>query len=54
VFLIAQGKAEALMKGSLHTDELMGAGGPARDGPAHRPPDQSLLRARRADLTRTR
>jgi len=25
VFLVAQGKAEALMKGSLHTDELMGA-----------------------------
>ena len=38
------------MKGSLHTDELLGAGGEARHRPAHRAPPQPRLRARRADL----
>ncbi len=45
VALVRAGKAEALMKGSLHTDELMGAVVVAkRRGPApHGAPHQSLL-----------
>ena len=36
VALVREGKAEALMKGSLHTDELMGAVVTRDTGPAHR------------------
>jgi phosphate acetyltransferase len=47
VELVREGKAEALMKGSLHTDELM-APWSARDRPAHRAARQPLLRDGRA------
>ena len=48
VALVREGRCEALMKGSLHTDELMARGGGARDRPAHRAPHQPLLRHGRA------
>ncbi|MCK7474975.1 MAG: phosphate acyltransferase [Rhodopseudomonas palustris] len=38
--LVREGKAEALMKGSLHTDELMGAVVRRDDRTAHRAADQ--------------
>ena len=44
VELVREGKAEALMKGSLHTDELMGAVVARETGPAHGAADQPLLR----------
>ena len=47
VGLVTAGRVEALMKGSLHTDELMGAV-VTREGGTHRAPDQSLLHHGRA------
>ena len=47
VGLITAGRVEALMKGALHTDELMGAV-VTREGGTHRAPDQSLLHHGRA------
>ena len=44
VELVRLGRAELLMKGSLHTDELMARGGQARYGPADRAADQPCLR----------
>ena len=54
VDLVREGKAEALMKGSLHTDELMGAVGRARHRAAHRAPRQPLLRDGRAGAMQSR
>ena len=51
VELVRQGEAELLMKGSLHTDELLGAVVATRDRPAHRPPHQPRLHHGRADLS---
>ena len=48
VRLAREGKAEMLMKGSLHTDELMAAVVKRETGPAHQPPRQPLLRHGRA------
>ena len=44
VALVREGKAAALMKGSLHTDELMGCGGRPRHRHPHRAAHQPLLR----------
>ena len=52
VELVTAGKVEALMKGSLHTDELMGAVVVATIRHSHRPPDQPLLHHGRAGLSR--
>ena len=54
VELVREGKAEALMKGSLHTDELMAAVVQARHRAAHRAPHQPLLRDGRAVVRRQR
>ena len=43
VELVREGRAEVLMKGSLHTDELLGGCRRTRQGLAHRPPDQPRL-----------
>ena len=48
VELVRCGRAEALMKGSLHTDELMAAVVRKRHRAAHRAPHQPLLRHGRA------
>ena len=48
VALVRAGRAEALMKGSLHTDELMARGGAARERAAHRAAHQPLLHHGRA------
>ena len=48
VELVRAGRAEALMKGSLHTDELMAAVVARETGPAHRAADQPLLHHGRA------
>ena len=54
VALVREGRAEALMKGSLHTDEIMARGGRSR----HRPPDfaadQPLLHHGRSGSRRRR
>ena len=52
VALARAGEVEALMKGSLHTDELMAAVVPSATGLRTAPPDQPRLRARRAEPTR--
>ena len=52
VELVRAGQAELLMKGSLHTDELMGEVVRQGDRPAHRAPDQPRLHHGRADLSR--
>src|SRR3954451_13991906 len=44
VELVRQGAAEALMKGSLHTDELMGAVVARDTGHSHGAPHQPLFR----------
>ena len=49
VQLAREGKAEMLMKGSLHTDELMGAVVRTRDRPAHRAAHQPRLHHGRAE-----
>ena len=49
VELIHEGKGELLMKGSLHTDELMRAVTSGDNGPAHRAAHQSRLHHGRAD-----
>ena len=54
VQLVREGKAEALMKGSLHTDELMARRGQARRRAAHRAARQPLLRDGRAVATTRR
>ena len=54
VELVREGKAEALMKGSLHTDELMGAVVRRETGPAHGAARQPLLRDGRARPMPTR
>ena len=51
VELIREGKGELLMKGSLHTDELMRAVTLRQDRPAHRAADQPRLHHGRADLS---
>ena len=48
VELVRAGRAEALMKGSLHTDELMGAVVSRAERNSHRAPDQPLLHHGRA------
>ena len=48
VQLVREGKAEVLMKGSLHTDELMGAVMRTGARIAHRAADQSRLHHGRA------
>ena len=48
VALIREGKGELLMKGSLHTDELMREVTASATGPAHRAADQPCLRHGRA------
>jgi phosphate acetyltransferase len=48
VQLVREGKAEALMKGSLHTDEIMAAVVKRETGPAHLAARQPLLRDGRA------
>ena len=50
VELVRKGEAELLMKGSLHTDELLGAVVAQGDGPAHGPPHQPRVHHGRADL----
>ena len=47
----ARGEAELLMKGSLHTDELLGAVVAQGDGPAHGAPHQPRVHHGRADLS---
>ena len=49
VALVKAGEAEALMKGSLHTDELMARCRPPRRWPEDRAPGQPLLRHGRAE-----
>ena len=51
VELVREGKAELLMKGSLHTDELLGAVVAQGDGAAHRPAPQPCLPDGRAHLS---
>ena len=50
VELVRQGKAEFLMKGSLHTDELLAAVVARETAAAHRTPHQSRIHHGRADL----
>ena len=52
VRLCREGRAEALMKGSLHTDELMARRRVARGRAAHRAPHQPCLRDGRAVLSK--
>jgi phosphate acetyltransferase len=54
VALVKAGRAEALMKGSLHTDELMAAVVSRSDGHPHRAPHQPLLHHGRARAIRRR
>ena len=49
VELIHESKGELLMKGSLHTDELMREVASGKTGPAHRAPHQPCLHHGRAD-----
>ena len=51
VELVRQGEAEILMKGSLHTDELLGAVVARETGLAHRAPHQPCVHHGRADLS---
>ena len=51
VELVRQGQAELLMKGSLHTDELLGAVVARETGPAHRASPQSRVHHGRSDLS---
>jgi phosphotransacetylase len=53
VQLVREGKAELLMKGSLHTDELLGASGCARNRVAHRTPPQPRIHHGRAHLSQS-
>ena len=50
VAIVRAGEAQALMKGSLHTDELMARGRAQGGGPAHRAPHQPRLHHGRAHL----
>ena len=50
VALVREGRAEVLMKGSLHTDELLVGGRLPRQGAADRPPHQPRLPDGRAHL----
>ena len=50
VELIHKAKGELLMKGSLHTDELMRSVTCEIDWPAHRPSNQPRVRDRRTRL----
>ena len=52
VELVRAGRAELLMKGSLHTDELMREVVAKETGPAHRAADQPRLHHGRAELPR--
>ena len=49
VELVRKGNAELLMKGSLHSDELLGGGHQARDGAAYGTAHQPRVRHGRAD-----
>ena len=51
VALVREGKAELLMKGSLHSDELLARGRQARDWAAHGPAHQPRLHHGRADAS---
>ena len=53
VELASSGQAEAIMKGSLHTDEIMGAIVPVAAGPSYFTPDQSCLCHGCTDLPQT-
>ena len=53
VELIREGKAEILMKGSLHTDELMCGGCLARRRAAHGTSHQPRVHHGRADLSQS-
>ena len=54
VALVRAGEARLLMKGSLHTDELMHEVMASRYRAAHRAPDQPCLSDGRADAIRAR
>ncbi len=51
VAMVLSGEAQTLMKGSLHTDELLAAGRQERGRSAHRTADQPLLPAGGAHLS---
>ncbi len=51
VELVRMGEAELLMKGSLHTDEMLGAVVAQETRPAHRPAPQPRVPHGRADLS---
>jgi hypothetical protein len=50
VELVRTGKAELVMKGSLHSDELLGRGDCQRNGIANRPPAEPRVPDGRADV----